>query len=285
MVSIVILSYNTKDLLLECLSSLKKNLKKNTYEVIVVDNASTDDSVQALKKIKSTTPQFTLIENEKNGGFTKGCNQGAQKAKGTYIVFLNSDTRITDDSIHDMALYMEKNSQVGVLGGMLKNSDGTMQRSYGSFYTLGSLCLFLFGGDRGELLLQKHTSEADVDWVSGGFMMVRKEVFDKVKGFDEHIFMYIEDMELCFRIKKAGFGVYVYPHAQVIHVGQGSSNRAFAIVHIYQGLLYFYKKHKSNFEYIIVKGMLRIKAYCAWSIGIMTNNAYLKKTYAQLLSV
>lgn len=116
-------------------------------------------------------------------------------------------------------------------------------------------------------------------------MMMRQEIFRKLKGFDEHFFMYMEDMEICFRAKKLGFSTYFYPNVNVLHKELGSSNRTFAIVHIYEGLLYFYKKHRSVFEYRLVRGLLLIKALLMILLGYVVRNSYLTSAYRKALRV
>lgn len=112
-------------------------------------------------------------------------------------------------------------------------------------------------------------------------MFVKKIVFEDLNGFDEHYFMYIEDMDLCYRAKQKGYTVVFDPHVKVLHVGQGSSNRAFAIKHIYKNLLYFYKKHKSSFEYFVIKTMLVGKAYILIAVGTVLFRKQLAKTYKE----
>ena len=116
-------------------------------------------------------------------------------------------------------------------------------------------------------------------------MFVKKSVFDKVGGFDEKFFMYIEDMELCYRIRKEGLKILVTPQVKVTHLGQGSSNKTFAIVNIFKGLQYFYKKHRSTLEYRVVRLLLHIKAVSGIVIGRVTGNTYLYSTYSQALKV
>jgi GT2 family glycosyltransferase len=142
----------------------------------------------------------------------------------------------------------------------------------------------LFGREKVELLMQKSDKEQETDWVSGGFMVVRSDIFKKVKGFDEHIFMYTEDMELCYRVKKAGYKIYYVPSSTVRHEGQGSSDRSFAVINIYKGIKYFYKKHRSSPAYILVRILLLIKASLAIIIGFMTGNKKLVTTYIQALT-
>lgn len=279
MVSLIILSYNTEKLLKDCLLSLQKNLSSE-YEIIVVDNASSDGSV---KMIQASFPKVKLIENNENAGFAKGCNLGAKEARGEYLFFLNSDITLTTDPIPFFIETIIKDKENGVVGGLLQNTDGTLQRSYGKFYTLKNLFLMLFLGEKHEVRRFNSQVTVKVDWVSGGCLFTRRSLFEKLLGFDEQFFMYIEDMEYCYRVHHAGFSVLVNPEVRVTHLGQGSSSKTFAIVNIFKGLLYFYKKHKSRVEYNVVSLMLRLKAYGSISIGLLKKNAYLVSTYKKAL--
>lgn len=281
MISIIIISYNGRDLLKKCLLSIYKNLT-GKFEVIVVDHNSHDKSIEM---VRSNFPKVTVIDAKKNPGFGTGCNKGAETARGNVLLFLNSDTEIIDNSVFEMEKFLRARQNIGITGGLLKNYDDSDQRSCGRFYTLPNVALMLFGGEKLELAWQNTKTEKEVDWVSGGFMMVKKSVFDMIHGFDEKIFMYIEDMELCYRVKKAGYSVVFYPKCQVIHKGQGASSRQFAIIHIYQGLEYFYKKHKSPREYVVLKWLLITKAYFAMGFGIITLRHQLFKTYKRALQI
>ena len=277
--SIIILSYNTQELLKQCLTSIFKHIHGIQFEVIIVDNNSHDGSVEMVKK---NFPKVLLIENKENAGFAKGANVGAQKARGEYLLFLNSDTTMIDQGVRNMISYMEKYPGVAIVGGNLQNHEGGTSKSFGEFLTLPEVILMLFF-DRGRKKDRKTVSP--VEWVSGGYMLVRAAVFDKIGGFDEHFFMYLEDMELCYRVKKDGLNVVYYPDAKVKHVGQGSSNRSFAIVNIYRGLQYFYKKHRSLPEYLLLKFLLVDKAVSAILAGSLTGNRYLITTYKKALRV
>jgi GT2 family glycosyltransferase len=278
MVSVIILSYNTKDLLKQCLQAVEKKLSKIEIEIVVLDNASKDDSVAMIRR---EFPTIKLIESSKNLGFAKGVNRAAQIAEGEYFLFLNSDATLQDEGLKDMLDILEHDKSVGAIGGALLHSDGKTSESYGRFYFLPELLRLLFLPKNAKSqIVNKKTS---VDWVSGGFMLIRASVFKKLGGFDEHFFMYIEDMELCYRLKKAGLKVIYYPEAKAKHVGQASSNRTFAIINIFKGISYFYKKHRSLIEYYIVKSLLMIKALVAIFIGIVSGNAYLRRTYKQAL--
>jgi len=289
--SIVTLNYKKPQLTLACLDSVykqyKKDLEDNFCEVIVVDNASSDDSVQVIQKaiIKHKYKNVRLIANKTNDGFGAGNNTGAAKAKGEYICFLNNDTIVQDRGFLDMALFLDSHPTVGILGGQLRNFNGSLQPSSGKFYTLVNILLLMLGMQRYGLLDKSPKQIELVDWVKGGLLMIRKEVFDKLNGFDENIFMYTEDMELCFRAKIQGFPTYFYPFVNVLHKEHGSSNRTFAIVNIYKNLLYFYKKHKSSWEYLFVKDLLTVKAKMLVWFGKICHNNYLIQTYEQALSV
>lgn len=279
MVSVIILSYNTKELLRLCLTSVFNKLSGNTFEVIVVDNASKDASTAMVKKNFS---KARLVENKENMGFAKGCNIGASIALGEYLLFLNSDTQVVDIVIRDMLELFQKDKNLAVIGGQLENANGVTSDSYGVFYSISSVVAMLFGRRLAKPAMKESKI---VDWVSGGFMIVRKSIFKELQGFDEHFFMYVEDMELCFRVKKRGQKVLFFPQAKALHTAQGSSSRSFAIIHIYKGLLYFFKKHKPYWEYCIVKLLLTLKAVTAICIGLLTFNRELVVTYRKALVI
>lgn len=265
--SIIVLSYNTKELTTKCIDSILSQynyeIKKRELEVIVVDNASSDGTLDSLKKFRS----IKIIENPQNFGFSKGNNIGAKRTKGEFILFLNSDTQIKDKGFLKMTEFFNDKKDVGILGGKLINPDGSAQPSCGKFYTFFNFLIMILGLERLGLLRLSPNNVKKVDWVSGACFMVRKNLFEKLKGFDEYFFMYIEDMELCFRAKKQGFLTYFHPNIKLVHKELGSSNRAFAIGEIYRGLLYFYKKHMNYTSFLLVKILLILKALVAIILG------------------
>jgi hypothetical protein len=283
--SIIILSFNTKDLTTACINAIiaqyKQELEKDQFEIILVDNASTDETVSAVKKMN--IKGLKIIESKENVGFSKGCNLGAKNANGEHLLFLNSDTEIKDQGFLKMVDYLEKNEneKVGILGGALKNADGTSQTSAGKFYNLLNLFLMLCGFDR----RVSPTKIQKVDWVSGASLMIRRKVFEQIGGFEKELFMYMEDVELCFKAKKKGFLTYFYPEISLYHKELGSSNRTFAILNIYRGILFFYKKHKSGPEYLIAKLMLKTKALVLKILGKLLKNKYLEETYSEALNI
>jgi len=286
-ISIIILSWNTKKILENCLQSLF-NFKYDPYEleVIVVDNASTDSSPAM---IKEKFKQVKLIENQENLGFTKGNNQGMKKARGDYLLILNSDTLIKDKAPIKMARFLENNDQVGVVGCKLLNSDGTNQPSYGPFPNLLISFVMLFAEHwlGGHLVRRSGEKTVEADWVMGAALMIRKEVIKKVGMFDEKLFMYLEETEWCCRIKKAGYQVIFYPEAKITHLGRASSTtgRKDPIINIYKGLIYFYQKHYPAWQLPILRLMLKLKAGGALLLGYLLNKPYLKETYGEAFKI
>lgn len=287
MLSIIVLSFNTKDLTINCLKSIveqyKEELEKDRLEIIVVDNASTDGSLPTLQKLK--IKNLKIIESKENLGFSNGCNLGAKQANGKYLLFLNSDTEIKDQGFLRMVEYLTKDEKVGILGGALKNEDGTAQASVGKFYGLFNLFFMLLGFQRLGFLKFSPTVVRRVDWVSGACLMVRRKVFDRIGGFEKGLFMYFEDMELCYKAAKRGFSTYFYPEISLYHKEQGSSNRTFAILNIYRGILFFYKKYKAGWEYRLAELMLKTKALILAKVGKLMKNKYLEETYSEALKI
>jgi GT2 family glycosyltransferase len=289
LLSIVTLNYKKKELTLACINSLyeqyKAEFEKNEMEVIIVDNDSQDDSVPAMREEikKKKFANMHVIQNSSNAGFGAGCNLGAHNSKGEFIMFLNNDTVVKDDGLIRMAEYAKKNPNIAILGGQLRNFDGSLQASTGKFYTLWYAFLLLVGGQRYGLLDRSPSKIEKVDWVKGGLLMIRRDVFEEIKGFDEKIFMYTEDMELCYRAHLVGKEVYFYPDVMVLHKEHGSTNKTFAIVNIFKNLLYFYKKHRSPAEYMMMKSMMVAKAQSLIAVGKATKNQYLVDTYEKAL--
>ncbi len=282
--SICILNYNTKDLTIQCLSSLFEQYEKQIYrkelEIIVVDNNSNDGSSAF---IKNKFPKVIVFENKENSGFSKGQNIAAKIAKGKYLFFLNSDTQVKDDHLFAMTSYLDSHKDVGVLGARLYNPDGSEQLSAGKFYTFLNFLIMLISGERVGFLRSSPKKISEVDWVMGASFMIKKRLFDVLGGFDEHFFMYVEDMELCFRVRKKGYAVMFYPDISIIHEERGSSNRSFAVLSIYEGILYFYKKHKNYIQYKMVRIAFAIKACFAVTIGVLVGNKYLVSIYKRML--
>ncbi|MBI4058739.1 glycosyltransferase family 2 protein [Candidatus Microgenomates bacterium] len=268
--SIIIVSYNTKDLLLECLASIKKWTKGISYEVIVVDNASSDGSMAAIRNLKFKIYNLKLIENLDNLGFAAANNQGIKIAKGKYILLLNSDTKLTENSLAKMLDWMEKHSQVGIASCMLKNPDGSVQATGGFFPNLPRLFLWATLLDDipgvGDLVGSYHPhrdsnfyrEERGLDWVTGAFFLIRREVINKVGLLDEDFFLYVEELEYCWRVKKAGWNIAYTPITSIIHYGGASGTRSGTIYGEIKGLKLLYQKHFPFWQRLILRLLLLI---------------------------
>lgn len=284
--SIVIPSYNTKALLRDCLRSIYRtcNGAAFPYEVIVVDNNSQDGTVQMLQK---EFRRVVLIKNRTNVGYGKANNQGIAKAKGTYILLLNSDTIVQPEAITRLLAFTKSEKDVFV-GAKLFNADGSPQTSCGPFFTPWVVFASLFlKGDVIGLTRWSPNRITSVDWVSGACIMARKEQFLHGLLFDETIFMYMEEIDLLYRAKQQGYRTLFYPDSHITHLGCGGSmeNKKKAISNIYRGITYFYTKHYSKNSYTIVRMMLRLKARLGIVVGICTGNRDMKKTYEEAITL
>lgn len=277
--SIIIISYNTAKLTLDCIKSifLDKGLKEIPFEIIVVDNNSHDESVQELKKLKD---KITLIENKDNTGFGKANNQGVKIAKGNYILLLNSDTIILHSAISQSLDWLCSHPESSICTAQLLNKDKTIQASGGFFPNLANVLTWCLSLDDLPLInkiikpIHPHTptfytkdkfylSDHRQDWVTGAFLLTRKNLFDKVGGFDESYFMYGEEVELCYRIRKntTNNQVWYLIGPQIIHLGGASAtSRLDPILNEYRGIISFFKKHKPKWQYPLVKLLLKINA-------------------------
>lgn len=282
-VSIIILTYNSSDYIGQLLTSIKNNHKSNDdFEVITVDNSSTDDTLVKLKPFEN---EITIKKNEKNLGFAGGINTGAKIAKGEYLLFINPDSVFEKGNINDLVSVFDKFEKVGIVGGKLIEKNGKAEKSAGRFFGLFEILLMSLGLDELFGIRFSPNQITRVDFVSGGFMMVKKEVFKKLNGFDENFFMYMEDMDFCVRAKKMGFLTYFTPDAVIEHASHGSSSRSFAVENIYKGILYYSRKNNSIFAYFLIKIMLLSKALFLVLTGRILNNKYLEETYSKALRV
>ncbi len=293
--SIVIVTYNTRKITHLCLESIFKSFRayksaaSPSFEIILIDNASSkDDSAVYFADYAKKHKNIVFVENTTNVGFGPANNQGARLAKGTYIFFLNSDTVILKDAVHKLFAFYQKNENTKhFVGPKLLNKDMTPQASAAPFYSLPVIFGALFlRGDYWGLTRSSPKELRRVDWVSGAAIMTKKEYFVKAGGFDETIFMYMEEVDLLYRAKKLGMNTFFYPKVKIVHLGSASSNgKTFPIIQVYRGFLFFYKKHHSAFALFLLRFLLRLKAGLAWFLGFVINNNYLKTTYEEAYRV
>ncbi len=284
--SIIILNYKTHQVTLDCIKSIQSNylseLINKKIEIVLVDNNSPDNSVEIFKKyLKKSHQGIRLFVNTKNSGFGGGCNYGANFATGTFLLFLNSDTQVLDRGLIRMADIFSTSNNLGIVGGKLLNENKTNQLTVGRFHDLLNVCVNLVGMEY-RLLLSSPDVIKEVDWVTGGCLMIKKDIFNSIGGFDERIFLYLEDVELCYRVHKLKYNVLFFPFVNIIHKKGVSSNHSSMIINTYKGYLYFFKKHKSKFEYQIMKKLFQIKSFIYYLIGLISHNKFLETTYGEV---
>lgn len=274
--SIVIVNWNTRELLAQCLASLPGATAGLTGEVIVVDNGSTDGS-PAL--VAERFPSVRLLTNGENLGYVRANNQALPLAQGRYVVLLNSDTVAPPESLTRMVQLMDEHPTVGAAGPKLLNPDGTFQGSYAYFPTLGSVALSAAGLAR-RLYLPYDPSPAPrpdevshpVDWVPGACLLIRRAALEQIGPLDESFWMYSEDTDWCYRLWLAGWQVYYLPEVAVIHVGGGSSRqrRPEAVAWLYHSKLRFFRKHRRPGAVVILRWVIRTIYLCKAGLALAT---------------
>ncbi|KKT73735.1 MAG: Glycosyltransferase-like protein, family 2 [Candidatus Collierbacteria bacterium GW2011_GWB1_44_6] len=292
--SIITISYNTKQITLDCLDSILKYTKGISYEVIVVDNGSKDGSVEAVRHYSKKFPQIILIDAQENLGFGRGNNLGVKKARGNYLLFLNSDTLLFDNALKEAYETVIKHPKVGAYSCRLLNADRSFQASGGHFPSFWSLMAWQFFIDDlpiiGDFIPSFHPKQSQyeknkqMDWVTGAFMIVRKDIFDKAGGFDKNIFMYTEEMELCYRLSKLGYPTYYTNTPAIVHLGGASGGSYLALTLEIKNMIYFWRKHMPHWQIVFVKisfwigSLLRLLIF-----GIIKGDAKARKAYFHAL--
>jgi hypothetical protein len=231
-VTIVIVSFNTRDILRECLDSVFHGKGTLRIQVIVVDNASTDGSPMM---VEQEFQDVLLIRSRVNLGFGPANNLGFRSAKGRYVVLLNSDAFMTEGSLQRSVAHMEANPGVGLGGGRLTGRDGSWQPSARMFPTVFSDLLALSGlaarfphsrfFGRADRTWANPMEAAEVDWVPGAYSIMRAEVLESIGLFDPRFFLYYEEVDLCKRIKNAGHSIWYWPDIAIVHIGGESSRQ------------------------------------------------------------
>lgn len=229
-VSVVIVNWNTRDLLLDCVTSLYEETRSSSLQIIVVDNASVDGSADA---VAMAYPDVALIRNESNLGFSRANNQGLAIATGRYLCLVNSDVKALDGVVDLMREYLDSNLEIGALAPRTVGADLRLRRNCRDYPTLrneASQALYLdqlfpsISWFRGRTLMDyDYETPSDIEVLSGCFLMVPRRVWEVVGGLDERFFIYAEDTDWSRRIKEAGWRVVYFPQAQAIHYGGSSS--------------------------------------------------------------
>jgi GT2 family glycosyltransferase len=224
--SIIIVNWNTRELTLDCLASVYATICNVEVEVFVVDNASSDDSVEA---VQAAYPQVNLIRNQQNLGFAKANNQALRLMKGRYALLLNSDAVLTEGAVEKLLSFMDLNLQVGMACGQLLNRDGSKQNSVANFPSLVSLMCnatilrFLFP-KKYPSKRQEYTVPVQVDSCIGACLMVRKAAMDQVGLLDERYFFFMEETDWALTMQRAGWQSWLVPDARIFHLQGQSAN-------------------------------------------------------------
>ncbi len=309
--SVIIVNFNTKEMTLMGLQSLYESTQGVNFEVVLVDNGSSDGSAEALSKLETKYKNFKFIRSSVNLGFGAGNNLGAKEARGEYLLLLNTDTLFTGNILPHCLEAVKKDQNIGAYSCNLVNKDGSHQPSGGHFPTLFRLMTWQFFLDDLPLIGDKFTSihphapgfffldklfgkkaaakpmpkiETRPDWITGAFMIIPTKTFWEAGGFDENIFMYTEELELCYRIKKLGRKVVHDSHTSIIHLGGASGGSYLALTKEIEGMLYFWKKHKEAWQLPLVKFIFALGSLLRLVIfGIIGGNATARKSYWQAL--
>ncbi len=279
-ISIIIVNYNVEHFLEQCLHSVRKALKRVSGEVFVVDNASVDGSVQM---VKDKFSEFILLDNKQNLGFSKANNQAMRLAKGEYILLLNPDTLVEEDTLEKVIEFMDQHSDAGGLGvkmidgkgNFLPESKRGLPTPSVAFYKIFGLST-LFPKSR--KFNQYHLGNLDkneiheIDVLSGAFMLMRKTALDKVGLLDEAFFMYGEDIDLSYRIQLGGFKNYYFPKTSIIHykgesTKKGSLNYVFVF---YNAMIIFAKKHFSKSNAQLFSFFIKIAIYLRAGVAVLS---------------
>jgi N-acetylglucosaminyl-diphospho-decaprenol L-rhamnosyltransferase len=268
--SIIIISYNTCNLLDECLASTHAKPCRLALEVIVVDNASSDGSPDM---VTSKWPLVTLIRNSANQGFAKANNQALRTCRGRLALLLNSDTQVRGDALEAMVTFLDSHPQVGILGPQLLNPDGTLQPSGNRMPSMFNQIWWslpfhrIFGAESWRSRYLDHHRNynqlIEVDEVSGAALLVRRAVWESIGLLDEEYFFYFEDIDFCTRAKKAGWRVIYLPEAKIMHYWGMSSKKAGLTFHprSISGQFHYMRKIHGRSAELTLRLVTAIKAF------------------------
>ena len=297
-ISIIVVNFETPSYTLQCIRSILNNSPAASFEIILIDNGSKDGS---LDFIRSEFPEVICIETGSNQGFSKANNLGINNARGQYVLLLNSDTKILDNSLGGMLNYLESHSEVGAVGPRQLNGKGRLQLSWGDFPTLVSEIYRKLIHHRlsindfrvRDYLEEKYADRTEVDWVSGSCLMARKKALLDAGLLDEHYFMYFEDIDLCRKIKEGGWGIRYLSDMTILHYGGVSARKNImrVLVEYRRSQIYFTRKYYGLNGVLVLKALLLLKSFVnffRWGSAFLASSVLLRKkrmkeSYANLL--
>jgi GT2 family glycosyltransferase len=310
LMSIVIVNTNTRQLVCDCLKSVHANPPSCGFEIIVVDNASTDGSCQA---IASQYPDVRLIRNTSNFGFPQGSNQGLEVARGTHLLLLNSDTIVLPGSLDKLLEAMGRDASLGILAPKLIYPDGSLQMSFGPIPDLFvAFCTFfdvkrLFspsarkritrsglgriagrsGGGYLSWFSDRDPETRLIDertYVTGACMLIRRECYDEVGGLDPRFFMYVDDADYSLRVHRSGWKILYLSESVVVHIKGGTVGERYrwTCAPAYQSMLYFLKKHRGKGAFYVSKLFALTAVFGRWLANVATGEAARKQSWTLL---
>ena len=263
--SVVIVNINTRDWLQGCLKSLEKQDVFDRVEVVVVDNASSDGSAAM---VRNDFPSCRLVQLAETVGFGQANNAGARHASAPLLLLLNQDTVVREGSLREFIELLEEYPRCGVAGGLVYDGDGELERSTGSFPTFSSMVLDRLLNHlppaRGLLgrFSERHWAGYDsarrVDWVTGAYLWIRRELFEKLGGFDENIYLYCEDVDLAYRARQAGAECWFFPCAPIVHYRNKAPVPRSRKEMQRESLLYFANKHYRGARFCLTRLVFRL---------------------------
>ncbi|HWQ12427.1 MAG TPA: glycosyltransferase family 2 protein [Roseiflexaceae bacterium] len=290
-VSVILVNWNGSALLARALECLYGTVRESRYEVIVVDNASTDDSVAM---VRARFPQATLLVNTKNIGFARANNQAARVARGRYLLLLNTDAFVHAGTVDGMVAFLDTHPDAGAVGCRLYYEDGTLQRSCWSFPTLATelwTALYLDRIFRASLVFGRyqmtHWAMDDtrpVDALLGACLMVRRDVVDRIGLFDEQFFMYSEEVDLCYRLRRAGYRSYYLHEVSATHIWGGSARQIphESFLRLYRSRVQFFRKHHGWVAVWALKAVLLLSSLVRVLLGPLMFVVRRESSFAQI---
>lgn len=277
--SIIIINWNVGELLKKCLESIFKYAKNIDCQLIIIDNNSRDGSQKLLSELKILNDKVEIILNKKNLGFARAVNMGLRRAQGEYILLLNPDTQIKEGTLEKSLEFMDNYRQAGIMGGKIINPDGSLQpsvRKFPSFLSQVFILLKLHHFFKNSFV-QKYLAVSfdyqktqEVDQVMGAFFLIRRQILEIIGYFDDHFFVWFEEVDFCRRAKNANWKVFYYPEAEIIHLGGASFSQKTSIRNQWQfnkSLLYYFKKHSGRLRYYL----LTIFAIISLGLALLTS--------------
>lgn len=271
--SIVLVCWNNKAYLDPCLKSLYEGGLKSSFDVVVVDNGSTDGSQQMLAE---KYPQVKVIQNAGNVGLGKASNQGIEETNGRHVLLLNNDTLVNAPALDVLVEYLDAHPRAGATAGRLLNPDGSFQSGFAPFSTL--LEEFLIVTRIGELLWTGYPSHGDAQeiketgWMSSACLLVRRAALDQIGLLDEGYFIYGDEADLQYRLNKAGWKVVFLPNSSIVHFGGRSMDRWKRRKMVYRGKMMFYKKNYgfvSAFFLRVLFFLMSLVKLLVWVVGLV----------------